>query len=571
MKRIGSIALLCLLWAQVAYGQGVAISASVDRQEVAVNDNFTYKVRVSGTQQRRPEIVVPNLAQHFNIVSQSRQNSITIINGATSVSQIFQFVLRPKKVGDVVIVPAEFSEDGRTYRSREVRVRVTPAQSRPAPTQQQQAQPRRDSQIFAHATLSQPTVYVGQEVVYELSLFRRIRLWSNITYEIPKFEGFWANDLDVNQEQYIKRVDNQNYYVQELVRKSLFPLKAGQFTIPESRVSFVIHPFDGERVVQSDRKTIRVKALPKSGKPSPFSGLVGDVDLRIETELPSVVTQNVPLNVTFSLVGTGGLTRVSDLHVEDTPDFKIYRSKITDEISKRKGTSGTRRFEYVIVPKMPGVVQIPTFSISSFSPKQESYRVSEIPAHSLRVLSSGMDDLSYSDKGLMVSVSQELRYLHTPFSSEKQGRYFWMSLWMLLGFIPLCVMMVEGILVVKRRFFSTSEDDVKFSKSYSVAFKAISDLKEQQDDPRFYSELQAVILNFLSDRSRQSMQGLTEAERAAELRDLGLPLEVIEHVNQVLENLSSAAYAGAQTANKKTLLNDVVALLKRIKKDGKDF
>lgn len=551
--------------------QTVTITASVDRQEVALNETITYQVRVTGTQQRRPDISLPNVEQHFSVLSQSRQNSITVINGATSVSQIFKLTLKPKAVGDVTLLPAEFVENGQTFRSREVRVRVTQAKTQSAPQQQQQTQPQRNSQIFAHATLSQPSVYVGQEVVYELSLYRRIRLWSNITYEIPKFEGFWADDLDVNTEQYIKRVDNQNYYVQELVRKSLFPLKSGTFDIQPSRISFVIHPFDGEKIVESDLKTIHVKPLPKEGKPSRFSGLVGDVDLRMETELPSVVTQNVPINVTFALVGSGGLTRVSDLQVEETSDFKIYRSKITDEISKRKGMSGIRKFEYVIVPKMPGVVHIPTFSMTSFSPTQESYRVSEVPAHRVRVLSSGMEDMSYSDKGLMVSVSQELRYLHTPFSLEKQGRYFWTVGWMLLGLVPLLVMIGEGVLYIRRRFFKASTDDVKFSKSYTVAFKAISDLKSQKNDPRFFSDLQAVILTFLSDRSRKSMQGLTEAERAAELRDLGMPLDVIESVNQVLERLSSAAYAGGMSANKTALLDDVTDLLKRIKKEAKDF
>jgi hypothetical protein len=560
------------MWAQLVSAQNVTITASVDRQEVAVNENVTYQVRVSGSSQRRPDISIPNLEQHFAVLSQSRQNSITIINGVTNVSQIFKFTLRPKQVGDVVINPAEYVENGQTYRSREVRVRVTEAKTQPAPASQTPSRPQRDSQIFAFSSLSEPSVYVGQEVVYELSLFRRIRLWSNITYEIPKFEGFWADDLDVNQEQYIKRVDNQNYYVQELVRKSLFPLKAGSFTIPESRVSFVIHPFDGEKVVASEPKSVRVKPLPKAGKPSPFSGLVGDVDLRLETELPAVITQNIPLNVSFALVGSGGITRVSDLHFQDTDDFKIYRSKITDDISKRRGTSGTRRFEYVIVPKMPGMVQIPTFSISSFSPTQEAYRVSEVPAHTLRVLSSGMQDMSYSDKGLMVSVSQDLRYLHTPFSPEKQKDYFWNISWMLLGLLPLCGILAEALLAAKRRFFQSSLDDVKFSKSYSVAFKAISDLSSQPGNSKFYSELQGIILTFLSDRSRQSMQGLTQAERAAELRDLGMPLEIIEDINQVLESLSSAAYAGGSTSTSKTALtDDVVALLKRIKKEAKDF
>ena len=67
--------------AQMISAQTVTITASVDRQEVAFNDTVSYQVRVSGTQQRRPEINIPNLEQHFSVVSQSRQNSITVING----------------------------------------------------------------------------------------------------------------------------------------------------------------------------------------------------------------------------------------------------------------------------------------------------------------------------------------------------------------------------------------------------------------------------------------------------------------------------------------------------------
>jgi hypothetical protein len=51
-----------------------------------------------------------------------------------------------------------------------------------------------------------------------------------------------------------------------------------------------------------------------------------------------------------------------------------------------------------------------------------------------------------------------------------------------------------------------------------------------------------------------------------------MPLEIIEDINQVLESLSSAAYAGGSTSTSKTALtDDVVALLKRIKKEAKDF
>ncbi len=571
LKKIGSLC-LCVFFPAVLWAAGITITASLDKATVQVGEPFTYKIQVSGPGIGSPSIVIPDTSQVFTLRSQSRQQSLSIFNGVSSAAKIFNYVLVPKKVGSFVFPPSTTRIKGQTYKTRELSVNVIPDIVQKESPQKKKNVRKPSARIFAHAQVSKESMYVGEEVVYELSLYRRVRLWSNISYEIPEFTGFWAEELKVKKEQDVKMVDNMNYHTQELVRKSLFPIKEGLYTIASSKVAFVVHPFDGEQRVESEAKQIHVLPLPTEDMPASFMGLVGRFDFKLMNDYPRIATQNTPFSLSFSLSGEGGLTRVSDVHVESTDDFKVYRSNISDHISFRKGVSGRRDFEYIVVPRISGAARVPTFTVTYFSPRSKTYISKSVGAQTLQVSPSGQSDRTFVDTQGPVALSRDLRYLNMPMDLDSQDIYFWENrvYQAVFSFISLgaflCLFRYS-----RQRLFKTGSENKTAKQAYPKAFKTLRNLDMDASHVELVAQLQQCVYHVLSERSGVSVQGFTASELATLLREKGVDVELVTEIGALLEAFSKASYSGSYSDNSEGLVQRVAVLLKRLKSKAKGF
>jgi len=87
------------LWVLPALASGIQVSASVDNSEITLEDSLRLSVRVEGVRSA-PSPELPDL-QDFKIHPQGKSSSVSIVNGKKLFSVTFNYLLTPKKTGEI--------------------------------------------------------------------------------------------------------------------------------------------------------------------------------------------------------------------------------------------------------------------------------------------------------------------------------------------------------------------------------------------------------------------------------------------------------------------------------------
>ena len=82
----------------------IQVTASVDKQELTLEDSVNFSVVVEGTQSAPPPELPP--LDSFKVRARGSSSSFQIINGNRSSSITYNFVLLPRETGTFTIGPA---------------------------------------------------------------------------------------------------------------------------------------------------------------------------------------------------------------------------------------------------------------------------------------------------------------------------------------------------------------------------------------------------------------------------------------------------------------------------------
>ena len=160
--------------------------------------------------------------------------------------------------------------------------------------------------------------------------------------------------------------------------------------------------------VASDPITIKVKPLP-GNRPSDFSGVVGKLEMRSSMD-KDTVNVNDAITLSITVTGNGNLRIAATPELDLVPDIEQYDPKITDNIrNSSSGTSGSRTFEFLLIPRFYGDYTIPPVTYSYFDPSTGKYEKLSTPEY--HFYANRVED---SSTGLMVygGVSKEdVRYV----------------------------------------------------------------------------------------------------------------------------------------------------------------
>ena len=76
---------------------------------------------------------------------------------------------------------------------------------------------------------------------------------------------------------------------------------------------------------------------------------------------------NEPLSLKVTLSGTGNIKLLEAPTLELPPDFEQYTPKVTETINRSQGRiSGSKTFEYLMIPRYPGLKVIKPVTMSYF-------------------------------------------------------------------------------------------------------------------------------------------------------------------------------------------------------------
>lgn len=368
-----------------------SLRATVDRTEVTSSERFALTLTVTGGQEAVPQL--PNLPD-FEIRQAGTSTQFQIVNGKSSSSISYSYLLFPKKQGTFVIPPATLEVNGAKIESQPITVRVVA----------ETAQPERERDLFITASVSNPKPFQGEQIVYSWRLHHRVRL-TNARLDPFDLSGFQAEDLGDARE-FETTVDGQLYRVHE-IKKALFPQQAGllRITGPAIECAVVLQRrgrgsmldemlgrFETElRRIKAPAVAVEVRPLPAA--PSGFSGLVGQLRVDSSVSRAELSTgQSTTLKITVS--GSGNARLIGEPKLAGLEPFKIYDEK-PQQVVERNGDEvrGRKVFTKSLVPLRAGQLTLPGASLLYFDPKSERYETAAAPPITLVVEeSAGQED-----------------------------------------------------------------------------------------------------------------------------------------------------------------------------------
>jgi hypothetical protein len=559
---------------------GQNFSASVNRNPVGSNEQFqlSYTLSGSGTNFRPPSL------SDFMVLSGPNQStSMQFINGAMSQSVTFSYILQPRKEGTFKIEPATIESGGRVVASNSLSLTVTAGGQGSRQNQGQDDKTNiSSSNIFIRVVVDKTTVYRGEALVASFLLYTNVDVINYSINKVPSLNGFWSQDIQLPQQLrlYNEVYKGVNYRVGEIKKVVLFPQQSGQLTIDPMEGECIAriqvkrnrsgNPFDifndpffndpffgsgGIRdvrfAVKSDPVRITVKDLPPNPPPS-FNGAVGRFQIEGNMDKSSVKTNDA---VTFRLKvsGRGNLKLTEAPALEVSPDIETYDPKVNDQISTtEKGSSGSRTFEYLIIPRHQGSYPIGPVSFTYFDLDKKDYVTLTTPGYKLDVQrgKDGGSALSHTGKSEFRVIGRDIRFIKTRLPSEiSAGHDFFGSLtFILLSIIPVIGM--ATLFIVRRRHLQLNADvtALKSRKATRMARKRLmlanKYLKSGNNDA-FYEEVARALWGFLGDRLKIPVASLNRETAHAALQKAGVQEDRIQQLITMLDTCEFARYSRA--------------------------
>jgi hypothetical protein len=529
--------LLALL--ALASAQDIIISATVDRNSVGLGESVNLTITIRSGLKSIPKPTLPDLSD-FDVYSSGTSSSFTMGTGGIASLSSYNYVLVPHKAGIFTIQPVTLNVGGKDYSTQPIQITVSQQGAPSQPTQQAPAVNAPQSQkaasgdiFFIEQTVDNPHPYVGQQVIMTFSFYQAQDLFQQPSLQWPDYNGFWVEDLPPNRS-YTTIIGNRRYRVTE-IKRALFPTVSGKLTIepavvnipPDAMSGFFDDPFGmfgrrsrpaaEQQVLRSQKITLDVKPLPESGKPANFAGAVGKFDLQVTFD-KSQIEVDQPVSLKAILSGTGNIKKLPIIDIPKLDNFRLYDSGSNENISKSNYVvSGSKDYEWVLIPTAPGEYALPEVGFSYFDPSTQSYKeLSQRPGKVSVKPSSSTSSSSPAAiaKNIIPAAKSSLNYIVTDLSKANTGTQLYNnSLIWILQLIPLGWLIFLSVRINQRRRL---EGDLAYARRKSASKAARKALQAAHDgfgDPKqFFGLLYNGVVGFISDKLNVNAAGLTNDE-----------------------------------------------------------
>lgn len=251
--------------------------------------------------------------------------------------------------------------------------------------------------FFISVEVDKTEVYEGEQVTVNWYIYTRGQMETLDRLKFPSLKGFWKEIIEeVPSIQFSEEIVNGIPWKKALLAShALFPIKAGTAVIDEykikSRVRILSQGLGGfygkpyEYTKSSARVDIKVKPLPLEGRPSDFTGAVGQFEVHASVENPTVPV-NQPLSLKVRFEGAGN-AKLIDLPVLNLPTgLEQYDTKSESKFFKN-GRS-FKEFEVLVIPRQEGDMTIPALTISMFDPQSKKYYTKSTQPIPLKVVNN---------------------------------------------------------------------------------------------------------------------------------------------------------------------------------------
>ncbi|HOO89629.1 MAG TPA: BatD family protein [Syntrophales bacterium] len=574
MKRITMtivLVLSCLL-ASASGAAQVGVTLSLERSEATPIDTIRMEVKVSGTRSGDTAPVIHGL-ESFQVTQGGTSSRVEIVNGKMSSGIDYSYFIQPRKTGVFTIGPAEIEVDGNRAKSNTVTLDVKEISQEPGSNR---------GPVFIEASISSEEVYVEEQAMYTIKLYYRVGI-DDLSLKLPEIDHIVFKQLGRPSE-YQTTCGGKAYQVLE-VRHSLLASQAGEYAIWSSSMRMTVRQSGGHSpfsflsgrplTLATDPVVLKVRDLPEKGKPTGFSGLIGDFQIESGLE-PLSLKAGESATLTIRISGRGNVNRIPDIDLPEMPFARTYSDKpVMETQDDSHGIGGTKTMKWALVPEKAGRFDVPPLTVSFFNPHTGEYTVLKTPLYTLSV-SPGEDQAvtvfqatPNGGKPAEGSAKQEVRQvgkdilpIHTtlttlsvPYRFLSTGWFLWLALF---GPVSVYVVLLCGLRIYKR----SPEHRVQLRSRQ--AYRSL-----QKRCRRLHTDGGTLIdafTDYLNDRFDLSIGVLTADDTARLLRGHGAGDDTVETIRRIIQTVENAVYAG-KDLNGADAAGDLLERVKTLEKE----
>lgn len=571
------IAVAVMFVAINALAADVQVSAGFDKQQIALNEQAVLSVTVSGSASSLPEPQLPALP-NFQVYNAGRAQNFSWVNGQTSASVTYSFVLTPKQEGHFDIPPVRVQYQGQTLESSPLTLEVVkgnaaavPAPARPSPGAERASPTRGSPGLFITETVDKHSAYVGEPVTLIFRLYNRVALMRNPQYQPPDTSGFWTEDLPP-QRTYHDAVKGVPYNVTE-IRTALFPTAPGKATVGAAGLTVTLEnlsmdPFSADffnnffgggeqKTLRTDPIRVEVKPLPEP-KPAGFKGAVGQFSLAANLDKGST-TVGQPLTLAVTVAGRGNIKSLPNLLLPALTNFRTFDANAATNIEKNDyQVRGSKVFKTVLIPTTSGDLTIPPISYVYFDPETRTYKTLTTRAFTVRVAAAPAGanpaPIVYSPSapqgpGIQV-LGEDIRYIKTPASLRSQADPLYRQKWVwLVNGLSFLFAAGSGLIPLYRKVFLSNPALLRFRHAREEIGKTMQKAEEAMGRANVKGAAELLsdgFQDYLAAKLLLDIQGIALKDVLATMRDQGLNAHLAEKVRNLWETLDLYRFAPAQ-------------------------
>ena len=528
----------------------------------------------------------------------STSSSFSMVNGSMShsVKVTYTFALQAYQEGTVHVGAATLNVKGDKISSQPFDIKVVPDDGSHASnsgsgygggqgSQGGQQQNTSDPQVsgkdlFLKLIPSKKSAYVGEQVVLTYKLYTKVPVSSVSLSKMPSYAGFWTKDISDNSgtlKQSSEYVNGIEYTTAEIQKVIVVPQRSGKLTIDPMTMecvaqvrtersnsrsmdpfeAFFNDPFFNRNIVNVKKElssqsfTLDVKSLPENGKPASFAGAVGNYTFKSDIDKTELST-NEAVTVTLTVSGTGNIELLQMPTPVFPPDFEVYDPKVNTSTNVgAQGLNGTKKAEYLAIPRRAGSFTIPAVEFTYFNPSTETYQTVSSEPYEIKVekgsgsgsddggaiYTSNQEDIKYlgSDIRHIMTGNPHLKPMHTVFFGS--AAYF-------VALLALLALFVILLFALKKREQLTQDTAANRNrKADKVARGRLKNAYQHlkaKDQEKFYVEMSQALWGYIADklgieRSKLSMDTVSET-----MKGKNVPEELTQ---QFIDTLNSCEFA----------------------------
>ena len=551
----------------------ITVGVTLDRTSIGLDEQALLQVQVSGSVQDLPEPQLPTLPA-FEIYSKGRSSNISIANGVMTSSLIYRYLVIPRKPGKFPIDGIAVVYNNKRYKGNSV---ILSVQNRGGNTSDDLDDRSLDSKgesrdYFLEAIIDQKSPFVNEQVTLTLKFFIAVQYYGSPELTEPTTTGFWTEVLG-NKTPYYQSLSNRRYRVIER-KYALFPTQTGELTIGRATIratvagkkrrsrdpfgSFNLDDFFGRGVearASSQPLRINVKPIPPENRPEDFTGTIGRFMIRAEADKRQVEV-NQPVTVKFRISGTGNVKTVAEPKLPEMEEFRIYRASSSEEVSQQNDKlGGTKVFEEVFIPRIPGDFEIPSVAFNYFDPNQGKYhRVATEPILITVTAPEGYSNsngIPYSTPGLTIdSRARDIRYIKTDLGGMQSAGHLpvFNIAYVLANVLPLLGLLTTVLVRRRREKLAADTGRARARGAAKIAKKRLAQargLANLDSVGEFYVEIYRALTSYFADKLNISPHGLTTDSIREELAKRSAAKELIDSFTGVITRCDYARFAPA--------------------------